>query len=281
MGRAEGREFREVLRTAVEKLWPEDPCALLFSGGTDSLTVLWTLLDLGITPTCYTFRLQRKRSKDSKVARLSASYFNFALVEVVVPDQHPEELAADLGWLVSKMGTARKTHVEVLWCFWRLLTHPIVERQVWTGLQADTLYGTSQKAAIRCWNMSAASFARERRRLIKEPDTEGLDQMDRLCRLVSAEHAAPYARAEVRDWTLSRSWKELNVPKKKMPARRAFASEFAAGALYRNGVDGIQAGSGVTAYLEELRDCPAVNTEGRRSMTKLYEDLGRRHGWRR
>ena len=51
------RELRDLLKAAVKKDLPDEPVALLFSGGTDSLTVLWTLLDLGVEVHAYTFRL--------------------------------------------------------------------------------------------------------------------------------------------------------------------------------------------------------------------------------
>ena len=51
----------------------KEAVALFFSGGTDSLTVLWTLLDLGADVRCYVFALPRQERGDVAVASVAAA----------------------------------------------------------------------------------------------------------------------------------------------------------------------------------------------------------------
>ena len=49
--------MRNILKTQLKKLDNEE-VALLFSGGMDSLSLLLSCLDVGITPHLYTFKLK-------------------------------------------------------------------------------------------------------------------------------------------------------------------------------------------------------------------------------
>ena len=51
MKKEDGKQFRDTLRVIISDSYETEPVALLFSGGTDSLTILWTLLDMGVVPT--------------------------------------------------------------------------------------------------------------------------------------------------------------------------------------------------------------------------------------
>ena len=268
----QGQEFRSTLRAAVETLKPEATCALLFSGGTDSLTVLWTLLDLGIKPTCYTFRLAEKESTDSRAAAKATETWNVPHKMVAVPSSDVQRLAEETGKVVRIIGSGRKTHVEVMWAYWHMLQQ-VQEKQVWSGLQADTLYGSSRSMAIRHSKKVAAEFAEARRILLAKPGQEGLAQAIRLADQFGKQLCAPYTDQRVREFMFRFSWKELNRPRQKMPAVLGFSGEYAQTAIYRKN-DNLQCGSGTREVFARLLDDSGINPWEHRSPAKLYAALG-------
>jgi len=74
------KNFRNILQQVIARDAPDQPVALLFSGGTDSLTVLWSLLDLGIKVTCYTFHLSYFISRDVLASKKACNYWKVPLV---------------------------------------------------------------------------------------------------------------------------------------------------------------------------------------------------------
>ena len=199
LSKQDGAEFKSILRDECSyMLRPEEPQALLFSGGTDSLTVLWTLLELGARPTCYTFRLESVESSDAKASALAAQAWGVDRVEVAVPDAPLPELAAEVGNIARLIGSARKTHVEVMWPLHHVLAAVAPdERQVWTGIQADTLYGSSRSMAIR-YGKDPRAFREAREKLVADPGQEGLAQLRALAATFGKGICAPYATAAVR-----------------------------------------------------------------------------------
>lgn len=274
MRKADGMEFRRILKEICADSCEDESIALLFSGGTDSLTVLWTLLDLGMKPTCYVFQLPKIESRDVRVSSLAAAEFGVELKRVKPPvEQTLSELARDLGEVVRLIGSGRKTHVEVLWGYWHLL-RAVEEQKVFTGLQADTLYGSSRSMAIRHGKQAAAEFAAARRKLIDEPGQEGLSQAHSLASHFGKDLVSPYTDERMRAWMMRWSWRELNRPKQKMPAVWGFEVEFKRCGLYRRN-DNMQCGSGVREYLARLMDDAGINPLGWRSPARLYAELGK------
>jgi len=73
--------LRQLLKQEISKDLPNEPVALLFSGGTDSLTVLWTLMELGAKVTCYTFHLSYFISNDARASKVACKYWNVPQVD--------------------------------------------------------------------------------------------------------------------------------------------------------------------------------------------------------
>jgi len=153
------------------------------------------------------------------------------------------------------------------------LMKAVKEEVIITGLQADTLYGSSRRMAIDCSKMTAANFADHRMNLLKDDNQEGLAQMRRLAAAFGKQLVAPYADAKVRRFLLNFSWDQLNKPWQKMPAVVGFRKEFDRVAIYRRN-DNMQCGSGIRERLAILADDPGVNPRGWQKMGKLYAELG-------
>lgn len=240
------RELRDLLKAVVKKDLPDEPVALLFSGGTDSLTVLWTLLDLGVEVHAYTFRLSYFESADARVSRAACKQYGIPQTVVTEGPDSPEQQIYDV---IRVIQSPRKTHVEVMFGYWFLMK-AVKERHVYSGIQADTLYGSNKKSAIHYGKRPVSAFTDYRQKLLANPGQEGLAQ----ARLIASHFGkvlhAPYADPAVRDFFFNYSWKDLNRPKQKMPAILSFEREFRESGLYRHD-DSMQCGSHVREHLAD------------------------------
>jgi len=263
----DGACFRDLLHKSIPV--DIDQAALLFSGDTDSLTILWTLLDLGIQVTCYTFRLERVFSTDSKVAQKVTAHWGIPSIHVIAPYQEPEILAQDVRQVIHIIGSHRKTHVEVMWGYWYLLAQ-VEQEIVFSGLQADTLYGSSRNMAIR-YSKDPKAFIEARRKLIANPDQEGYQQAQKLASYFGKDLHTPYTNQGIREFMLGYSWAELNRPKQKMPAVWGFIPEFRNLPVYRRN-DNMQCDSGIREYMARMLDS-SVNINHKRHVQELYKEM--------
>lgn len=269
MNKQDGLEFRQLLQATIPQGITK--AALLFSGGTDSLTILWTLLDKGIEVTCYTFRLKQVISRDSKAAKRAARHWGVKQILVAVPHQLAPELSVDVQHVTRLIQSPRKTHVEVMWGYWHLFKR-VKEQVVFSGLQADTLYGSSKSMAIKYSKASRQVFASARRKLLSNQGQEGYQQAYKIAAHFNKEFYTPYTDSEIRDFMLRFTWSELNRPKQKMPAVLGFNKEFASIPIYRRN-DNMQCGSGVREYMRQLLTLPE-NSQFKR-VQEVYKSYAR------
>jgi len=245
--------FRAILRDVIAEQLGSDskPVALLFSGGTDSLVILWTLLDLEVRVVCYTFKLEQNESEDFKAAQLACKTWNTPLIEVTIPYQSTTNLLTELRQLIGWMQTDRKTAIECTWPFTYIVPR-IKEEQVWCGLNADDLWGSSREMAIR-YSKKPEEFQAKRLALLVDPYTAAWYYIERLFTESSPRKVllSPYRHPRVIEYLLSFNWRELNRPKQKMPAYTAFEKEFSQAPIWRKN-DNLQCGSGIREYLARL-----------------------------
>ena len=135
--------LKKLLKQYIVDNVPQEEVAILFSGGLDSLSILLTLLDLGYKPTLYTFYLEGLISKDLELSRRISQHHNVPLVEVEIK-KDIELMVSQSKALIKKYGLTKKTQIQVM--------HPlsnvfplIKEDYVFTGIGADTLYGSARK----------------------------------------------------------------------------------------------------------------------------------------
>ena len=75
--------MREIINKQLKEYRDKD-IALLFSGGLDSLSILLSCIDVGISPHLYTFRLEDYVSEDIKSSRKIKDIFNLEYTEVII-----------------------------------------------------------------------------------------------------------------------------------------------------------------------------------------------------
>jgi len=240
------KELRDILTDVISKDLPKEPVALLFSGGTDSLTVLWTLLNLGMEVHCYTFRLSYFESTD---ARVSQKVCNQLGIQQTIVSESTAPIPDQLHQVISIIKSPRKTHVEVMYGYYFLMK-AVNEHHVYSGIQADTLYGSNKNAAIQCGKKSAEYFTQYRKKLLESPGQEGHLQANMVANHFGKILHTPYSDQKVRDFFFKYSWSDLNRPKQKMPAIISFKPEFRDSKVYRKD-DNMQCGSHLREHLQE------------------------------
>lgn len=255
-----GCEFRRLLTASTAAMAREKRVGLLLSGGTDSMCVMWTLLELGIAVHAYTFHLEGNESKDCHAARRAAAIYGVELTDVVIPYQTPVELAGDVAPLVKRMGSARKTHVECTWPFiW--MAPAVEERQVFTGMSADDLWGSAAYMIIR-YSKTRELFSEHRRGIMADETTGGWSFVRDEFTRAGKNLMAPFRGHDVMEWFFQRSYEELNRPKQKNPALEGFSDYYKqADGIYRR-QSNLQVGSGIREYMARMLEDPAVNPGG-------------------
>jgi asparagine synthetase B (glutamine-hydrolysing) len=265
------KQFRSLLRSCIkEQVGDNQQVALLFSGGSDSLSILWCLLDLGITPHCYTFHLEDKVSNDVIVSRRVAVAWDIPLTVISIPHQPVKSLYSDICELVQQIRSSRKTHVECVWPF-TYLVKEVKEDVVLTGLNADDLWGSSKGMSIK-YSKQPAAFREKRQQLMEDPTTSGWQFIYEIFSQQGKQLLAPYRHSKIIQFLCSLSWQQLNRPKQKMPIVVGFANEFQKAAVWRVN-DNLQCGSGIREYMARMMSDKDTNPYNRKSMRGIYKDM--------
>lgn len=193
--------------------------AVLLSGGIDSASILFSLLEAGKNVTCYSFMLDGKMSTDFSLARRNAREFGAAFVSVILP-RGTEQLKRDLITL-SRLGAKKKTDFE---CGWPMLHAyaAIKERVVFSGMGADGHFCLSKKGLLHYRNRIDVF----RQMTFANP---GYAQQP-LHRAMASQHGKqavlPYVSADMRAVFVGKSWDDVNRPRQKQPILDAFPEQY-------------------------------------------------------
>lgn len=261
-------DLKELLKDAME-IGENEDTALLFSGGVDSITCLFALLEKGITPTLYTFHLDGVYSKDLEVSARIASHYKLPH-KIITIAQDVEALQKDVTFIVKELPVDRKTNVQCTYPFLHIMPH-VKEKNVVSGLCADDLYGTSKSVAIKCSKNKAAFDDMRRKKFASEYSSAYLPIKTLVEKFYNKKFIAPYRNEKVIEYFMSFSWEELNRPKQKQIAVDAFSSYFNELDVYRRNCN-LQVGSGVREFHNKLIDAP-INKNNRKRVDEIYKDI--------
>lgn len=110
----DAEKFRCLLIEAVNMAVKDEPAALAMSGGIDSMTLFFSLLELDIKFECYTFYQDGYESDDLLSSRKYCKLFNVPLIEIRLPSD-PDTIYHDVVRVIPFCGKKiKKTKVETL-----------------------------------------------------------------------------------------------------------------------------------------------------------------------
>ena len=259
-------ELKQLLVKAIKsEIGDEKDIAIFFSAGTDSLTCLFSCLELNLKPKLYTFHLESYVSEDAKMAKKIAKFFNLDLTTIVIKEDL-EELKKDITTLIKNFHIENKIRMQILYPFPHMLKN-IKEKIVLTGLSADTLYGTNYHSKIHFLE----DFTEERRHALEEDEIDGYDALKKMVENHKKKLIAPYRNKDVIEYFLKFSWDELNKPIQKKHSVEAFKKYFELHEIYRQS-SSLPINSKIREWEEKLLDTD-LNQLNRESIEELYHDI--------
>jgi asparagine synthetase B (glutamine-hydrolysing) len=249
-----------------DKIEFPDSVAVLCSGGMDSLSVILSCLDLGISPTLYTFYLKSFPSKDLESSQYISKLFNLKLTEIAIYDNNLDILQQDVLNIIKRFDVKKKTAIQCIYPF--LYVAPAVEEKViLTGLCADDLYGTPRSMAKHASNIEF--FNELRNGKVQNPNASSYLQIKTLFESYGKQFIAPYKESEpLIGFLSSMSYREMNSPKQKLPAYQAYEKELTTHQLYRRNSN-LQCGSMIREWHDKLL-LSEHNTIGANTIIALY-----------
>jgi len=201
---------------------------------------------------------------------------------IIVPTDK-DNLIDDWHRLV-KMGCRKKTHFECVFPF--LYVYPeITETYVVTGWGADGYFGVSKKAMMRysSWrkgrnyvtyckehNQKRLTFNQFREAYFSKGNTAGLDWHNKVVAKYNKKHVTPYLDEKVRDYLMSKPYRELNSPKQKSIVRSDF-TEFKKFGRIETHIN-LHIASGVNKLFKTLLNNPKINFKNRKRMMDVSRD---------
>lgn len=264
--------LRKLINEHLDKnIIDKSSVALLFSGGTDSLTCLFSLMDLGIRPTLYSFHMEGVIHKDIEISKQVSEHYqlNHKIIEI---KRDINQLIEDVKFIISYFKVTRKTNIQCTYPFLHVLPE-VKEKFVVSGLCADDLYGTSKSMIIKC-SKDKYIFDKTRDRILSNFDSSAYRLIKQLVENVhNKRFIAPYRDQTIIDFFYKYSWEDLNKPKQKQIAVTAYNEFFRAQKIYRTNVN-LQVGSKVREWHSELVETK-INKNKRWRVDEIYKDLGR------
>jgi len=261
---------------------PDSEIAVLLSGGVDSISVGLAAQHAGKEVHAYSFQLGEQTSYDFAKAAEVAYKMQWDFTPIIIPTDK-DNLIDDWHRLV-KMGCRKKTHFECVFPF--LYVYPeITETYVVTGWGADGYFGVSKKAMMRysSWrkgrnyvtyckehNQKRLTFNQFREAYFSKGNTAGLDWHNKVVAKYNKKHVTPYLDEKVRDYLMSKPYRELNSPKQKSIVRSDF-TEFKKFGRIETHIN-LHIASGVNKLFKTLLNNPKINFKNRKRMMDVSRD---------
>lgn len=251
-----------------DEITDKNSVALLFSGGTDSLTCLFSLLDIGVKPTLYSFHLEGIEHEDIIVSKKVSKYYNLNHVIVEIP-KDLIRLKEDVVYLTKTMKLNRKTNVQCSYPFLHVLPK-VNEKYVVGGLCADDLYGTSKSMSIK-YAKDKVGFDVARKKIFENQLSSAYAPIKSIVEMNGKKFITPYRDGKLINFFMSKSWEELNKPKQKQVAVSNYKEYFDELNVYRRNTN-LQVGSKIREWHNELI-ATDLNVNNRNRVDEIYKDL--------
>lgn len=243
--------------------------AVLMSAGVDSHSVLFSMLELGMKPVCYSFTLDDRESRDFKVARATAKAFGLKFVPIYLPTD-PEKIKAGLFNVMKTMKPTGKSAIECLYAF-KIAIDAVKETRIGAGLGADLYFVLSKKGCMH-FKDNADGYRLPKFKADQGPKSQ-LSTLKAYCEGQGKTWFSPWQTKEMLREFVHTSWDEVNKPKQKNPVHEQYAEYMAKVKTYPH--TNLQLGdSGISdSFLPLLKD-PEWNPGNKfKSMTGVYNRL--------
>lgn len=260
--------LKTLLQNSIKNLVRnKDRVALSFSGGTDSLCILFSCLDLDIRPTLYTYYVDGYPSEDLKIAKGIAEHYNLKLVKCKIP-KDLETLKKDI---LHMMELSIQGKVNLQCCHGHLyVAKKVKEKQILNGSGIDGIYGTYKTFAFDGSRDSKWIFDDKRQKHIDNKNDDAMQYQSIIYGGHGVDVLFPYRDKLILDSLMQYGWAQINKPRNKHVITKCY-NQFTWKGVYRpRGSQQIKAG---TRDLHDMLISSNWNTKGRKRVIEIYKDV--------
>ena len=239
--------LKKIIKSDLEQI-EEKNVALLFSGGIDSLFLLFSLLELGKNVICYTFCLEGIESSDLYYSKEAAEVFDVPHKTVTLPTDI-NLLVKEVKEIIVEFGLVKKTEVECTWPLWRSIQQ-IRQKSIVTGIGSDSYFGLSKRAKIH-FASSADLMDQFRSAYFSNPKNGQQEILPKICKKFKKDMYHPFFAKGLLEAFKGKSWEEINKPFEKQVLIDCFPKMYKQIKLRRH--QNFQCGdSGITDHFKKL-----------------------------
>jgi len=273
------RYAREMFQWRIETLDPDRKAELMLSGGVDSATVLFTMLESGRRPHCLTFQVGERESNDVRVAAAMCRCFKLEHTIVKIP-QSEWELFRDVSEVISRVdwtttNRIKKTIVQCVHPF--LYLYPAMKGNLaLCGLGGDSFYLTRRKEQEALAKFGDDYVSAWRRSYSADPDYSDYHIMA-LASQYQKTMRDFYDFMEMAEWIQRFTVRATHYPREKQASAGVYKDYWKQGHWYRP-ADRFQIGSGLRQYHELLLSSPTCNPDGSKAVIRIYNRIAREQG---
>lgn len=241
-------------------------CALLLSGGVDSISVGFAAHQLGKTINAYSFQLKENPSDDFAKAKQVSEIMGWKFTGIQIDKQN---LNHDFHTLL-KLGCEKKTHFECSFPF--LYVYPkIKQKYVLSGWGADGYFGISKKAHLKYKvRESKKQFDEFRDSYFQKNECAGYEVHKKVAKNWNKIFIAPYLSEKIRKYFYKFDWYELNKPYEKHLVRNAFKEFKLIGKVNKH--SNLQLNAKIPDYFETLINDKTINFNFRTRLIDICRD---------
>ena len=224
-------EFREICLNRIEEIDPARNAALALSGGTDSMTILFSMLETGRKPECYTFYMDGILSKDLKSSRYVCKHFGLNLHEIKVPSD-VDSIYKDIKRVLPHCEYVKKTIIQCM-IPWLYLYPAINCTTVINGIGGDDLYATQRKLRVKFAKFGDDAVLTERHFYGRDLRFSEANIL-RFAKEYHKENIDFYESLRMENFLNQFSMKAIIKPYDKYPSIAAFSDYYSKGHFYRD-----------------------------------------------
>lgn len=262
-------DVKNVLLNELSEIEDND-VALLLSGGVDSCSLLFALLELNKNVHAYSFTLDDRESSDFKNAKEVCKIFNISFSPIYLPTDLGI-LQKDLLYLIKEFNLKKKTEIECSWAMMYAIK-AIKEKTIVAGLGADGHFCISKKGMIH-YRHTVEKMNEFRNGLFTNPNYSQKQIVSKMCAYHNKTINLPFLSANMVNLFKDTSWEEINKPKQKQPILDAFPESFSKVKVRPH--TNFQLGdSGIASQFEKILSTD-WNLHNYKSVTGIYNSIAR------
>jgi len=266
------REFRSICEKRIEELDPDRTAELALSGGTDSMTILFSMLSTDRRPHCISFYVHGVESTDIKASRYVCKYFGLELTEVKLPSA-PHEVIADIKRVLPHCAVIKPTIVQCM-IPWLYIYPAMRGSYMLNGLGGDDHYCNQLKVQKDLHANGEESVLKYRQCYTDDINFSG-GNIKRFAEVYQKRNEDFYNCAEITDWFRQFTVRAINKPYDKYPSIAAFADFYRLG-RFKRAHSSYQINSGLKDSHLRLLDTQ-YNRRNAKSIVAIYNDLAANH----